>query len=35
LFVFASLVKDKLLGLDELSGLEVEKIEKITAMSKF
>ena len=35
LFVFASLVKDNLLNLDELAGLEVEKIAKITAMSRF
>jgi hypothetical protein len=35
LFVFASLVKDKLLSLDELAGLEAEKLAKIGAMSKF
>jgi hypothetical protein len=35
LFVFASLVKDKLLNLDELTGLEAEKLAKITAMSRF
>ena len=35
LFVFASLVKDNLLTLDELAGLEAEKIAKITAMSRF
>jgi hypothetical protein len=35
LFVFASLVKDKLLSLDELAGLESEKLAKIAAMSKF
>jgi hypothetical protein len=35
LFVFASLVKDDLLGLDELAGLEPEKLAKIRAMSQF
>jgi hypothetical protein len=35
LFVFASLVKDGLLQLDELNGLDVEKMGKITAMSRF
>jgi hypothetical protein len=35
LFVFASLVKDKLLTLDELAGLEAEKLAKINAMSRF
>lgn len=35
LFVFASLVKDGLLQLEELSGLEAEKLAKITAMSRF
>ena len=35
LFVFASLVKDKLLQLDELSGLEADKLAKIAAMSRF
>lgn len=35
LFVFASLVKDKLLGMDELTGLEAEKLAKIAAMSRF
>jgi hypothetical protein len=35
LFVFASLVKDKLLSIDELAGLEAEKLAKITAMSNF
>jgi hypothetical protein len=29
------LVKDNLLKLEELAGLEVEKIAKITAMSRF
>lgn len=35
LFVFASLVKDELLGLDELAGLERDKLSKITAMARF
>lgn len=35
LFVFASLVKDKLLVLDELSGLGEEKLAKISAMARF
>jgi len=35
LFVFASLVKDSLLQIDELTGLEAEKLAKITAMSRF
>jgi hypothetical protein len=35
LFVFASLVKDGLLGLDELDGLDAEKLAKITAMARF
>lgn len=35
LFVFASLVKEGLLQLDELSGLESEKLAKVTAMSRF
>ena len=35
LFVFASLVKDSLLQLDELNGLEAEKLAKIVAMSRF
>jgi hypothetical protein len=35
LFVFASLVKDKLLALDELAGLDNEKLAKIAAMSRF
>ncbi len=35
LFVFASLVKDDLLELDELTGLDPEKLAKITAMSRF
>ena len=35
LFVFASLVKEGLLELDELAGLDREKLAKITAMSLF
>jgi len=35
LFVFASLVKDQLLQVEELSGLESEKLAKISAMAKF
>ncbi|MFQ6537166.1 MULTISPECIES: hypothetical protein [Aphanothece] len=35
LFVFASLVKEGLLDLDELSGLEAQKLAKIEAMSRF
>lgn len=35
LFVFASLVKDGLLQLEELAGLDAEKLAKITAMSRF
>ena len=35
LFVFASLVKDQLLALDELAGLDAEKLAKIAAMSRF
>ena len=35
LFVFASLVKDSLLEIDELAGLDAEKLAKITAMSRF
>ncbi|MEY3750297.1 MAG: hypothetical protein RLZZ186_716 [Cyanobacteriota bacterium] len=35
LFVFASLVKDELLTLSELEGLEAEKLAKITAMARF
>jgi hypothetical protein len=35
LFVFASLVKDNLLQLDELAGLDAEKLSKITAMARF
>ena len=35
LFVFASLVKESLLQIDELGGLDAEKLAKITAMSRF
>lgn len=35
LFVFASLVKDGLLQMDELAGLDADKRAKITAMSLF
>lgn len=35
LFVFASFVKDGLLGLDDLAGLEAEKLAKIKAMALF
>lgn len=35
LFVFASLVKDSLLQIDELNGLEADKLAKIVAMSRF
>ena len=35
LFVMASFVKDDLLKLDELEGLEAEKLAKIAAMSRF
>lgn len=35
LFVFASLVKESLLQIDELAGLDAEKLAKITAMSRF
>jgi hypothetical protein len=35
LFVFASLVKDSLLELEELGGLDAEKLAKIKAMSRF
>ncbi|WP_216904134.1 hypothetical protein [Synechococcus sp. CCY 9618] len=34
LFVFASLVKDGLLQVDELEGLDREKLSKIAAMAK-
>jgi hypothetical protein len=35
LFVFASLVKESLLQIDELGGLDAGKLAKITAMSRF
>jgi hypothetical protein len=35
LFVFASFVKDGLLAVDELEGLEAEKLAKIRAMALF
>ncbi|NQV11706.1 MAG: hypothetical protein HQ527_11175 [Cyanobacteria bacterium] len=35
LFVFANLLKEGLIQLDELSGLDAEKISKIKAMSRF
>ncbi len=35
LFVFASLVKEDLLRLDELNGLDGDKLAKIKAMSRF
>ena len=35
LFVFASLVKENLLALEELAGLDKEKLAKISAMSRF
>lgn len=35
LFVFASLVKDQLLEMDELAGLDADKLSKIAAMSRF
>lgn len=35
LFVFADLVKDKLLQLDELNGLAADKLSKIAAMARF
>ena len=35
LFVFASLVKDELLQLDELDGLTSDKLAKIAAMARF
>ena len=34
IFVFASLVKDRLLHIEELSGLEFDKLSKVKAMSK-
>ena len=35
LFVFASLVKDELLQLQELEGLTADKLAKVSAMSRF
>lgn len=35
LFIFASLVRDNLLQLQELDGLAADKLTKISAMSKF
>lgn len=35
LFVFASLVKDGLLQLDELNGLDADKLAKVAAMARF
>jgi hypothetical protein len=35
LFVFASLVKENYLQLEELRGLDAEKIAKISAMAEF
>ena len=35
LFIFASLVKDHLLQIEELTGLDAEKLAKIEAMSRF
>lgn len=35
LFVFASLVKDDLLSIDELEGLTEDKLSKISAMARF
>jgi hypothetical protein len=35
LFVFASLVKDDFLRLEELQGLDADKLSKISAMAKF
>lgn len=35
LFVFASLVKDQLLQLNELEGLSADKLAKVAAMSRF
>jgi hypothetical protein len=34
LFVFANLVKDGLLSLEDLKGLSADKIAKISAMSR-
>ena len=35
LFVFASFVKDDLLHINELAGLDAEKLAKVSAMSRF
>ena len=35
LFVFASLVKEGLLQLDELRGLDADKLAKVAAMARF
>ncbi|MEI6829735.1 MAG: hypothetical protein WCK64_07780 [Synechococcaceae cyanobacterium ELA445] len=35
LFVFASLVKEDFLQLEELQGLDADKLSKISAMAKF
>jgi len=35
LFVFASLIKDDLLKLDELDGLTADKLSKVAAMARF
>jgi hypothetical protein len=35
LFVFASMVKDQLLQLEELEGLTADKLAKVSAMSRF
>jgi len=35
LFVFASFVKDNLLQIDELAGLDADKLAKVSAMSRF
>ena len=35
LFVFASLVKEGLLQLDELQGLDADKLGKVSAMARF
>lgn len=35
LFVFASFVKEGLLELDELQGLDSEKLNKVAAMARF
>ncbi|SBO44441.1 hypothetical protein [Cyanobium sp. NIES-981] len=35
LFVLAGLVKDELLAIEELEGLEADKLAKVKAMSRF